>query len=113
MRMLWLGAVLGILMAGLPRWETHRHVVTELDHGHGEAHHTLDHHDHADQPVETGDEGEPVVEHLHALPALAMALITRPMPRIEPMDVSAPDFSDPEELAPACIRPPPHRPPIA
>jgi hypothetical protein len=109
LRVLWALTVLGLLVATVPRWELHQHVVVDHDHDHV----GLPHDHHHDLMSYSDTEGGAAVTHLHSAPAFSIALIQAVMPSLDRLSSSADAFASPESTPVASCWPPPHRPPIA
>jgi hypothetical protein len=107
-RALWVLTMLGLMVASVPRWELHQHVVVSIDHGVA-----AQEHDHRHGGIAYTDaDGGVLLTHLHSAPAFSVAFIQSVLPSLERQASSA-DEVVPRGLAElANCWPPPHRPPI-
>lgn len=98
---------LGLMAAGLPRWDVHVHAAAERGHSHPAV---LAEHD--EPAPDVGNDAGSAVAHLHDAVSVSATL-----PTVLPLSVIAflPDrWSPPISRAPVATAagPPPHRPPI-
>lgn len=102
----------GLILGGMPRWQTHHHVLTDHDHRHAAA--IEDHHAVAPDDREADAAGDDAaVTHLHALVPLPLATHDLDLSTTVLAIAERPVFPTPPASTPAQRWPPPHRPPIA
>ncbi len=110
--LLWAWVMFGLILGGMPRWQTHHHVLTDHDHPHALA--MDEHHAVALNDLEADAAGDDAaVTHLHALMPLPLATQNLDLLTTVLAVAERPVFPTP--LASTAMRrwPPPHRPPIA
>jgi len=108
-RALWLFTLLGLLFAGVPRWEMHQHALVDHDHAHAGM--THDHH-HDVVDYSDIDDGFSV-KHFHSTPSFSIAFIEAALPSLKRVASGTDAFASPASTPVASCWPPPHRPPIA
>jgi hypothetical protein len=106
----WLVTMLALVLAGVPRWEVHRHAAIEDHHAFEPfSHEHLSDSPAADLNPEVG--GAPFT-HCHAAPSIAVALFPSDWPSLMAAALNSDIFPEPEAIRATNAGPPPQRPPI-
>lgn len=103
-------ALLGLIISGIPHWDTHRHELA--DHGHGH-HHQAGSDTDAPGTALDDDDSEAGVTHFHASAPVAAAVFEPALQQFHDPVRRSPSFPPHDLTAPAGCWLPPYRPPIA
>lgn len=108
---MWVLTMLGLIFAGVPRWEVHQHAEADDHHAFepfSHAHHSDSRESDATRDVDDGM----TPTHCHAASSIAVAIFQIGLPALDPTPSRSDIFPEPETVLAANAGPPPQRPPI-